>query len=233
MTGGTTADVRSDGVAKDAEEATFTTKTISPVRAQARYLFGVETTVRVDGVENALRADARSVLADKLDSLAINGQAAVTDTSPAVEGILSAITAPTDPTSSAGADEFLDAFLDRIDGKYSVDASNVRLLINADAYKRARKQKTSTGDFLFGRLPATDRIRASANLPATSSTISQGLTYTGGRVGMYQPVWRGIQVVRDPYTRAANGQVALTVIMLVGQALVDANPYARVAFKLS
>ena len=86
LVSGAAADFRSDGVAKDADAATFSTKTVSPSRVTARYLFGVESTVRLAGMEAALRADLAATLADKLDAVALSGQAAAANTSPAVEG---------------------------------------------------------------------------------------------------------------------------------------------------
>ena len=67
LNGGVSAGVRSDGVSKDAEIATFTSKAVEPVRLTARYLWGIETTARIRGFEEALRADIRAVLGDKLD----------------------------------------------------------------------------------------------------------------------------------------------------------------------
>ena len=234
LTGGVTADVRSDGVAKDAEAATFTSKSVAPVRATARYLFGVETTARIRGFEEALRADIRAVLGDKLDALALNGQAAVTDTSPAVEGIISTLTDPTDPTDVAAWDDYYGLYASRVDGMRSMDGSNVRLLVNADTFKHAvGLQVTTSGELLRRELPA-GRFRASANMPATASTIATLLSYTASaRVGFVQPVWRGISLIRDVYSKASEGQVALTAIMLTGAAMVDAGQYGRHEVKIA
>ena len=231
LTAGATADARVDGARKDSEAATFTTKTISPFRVSSRYLFGVETTVRVSGVEDALRADLRAVIGNRLDAYGLLGKAAVANTSPAVEGLLSALADPTDPTAIATADTFADAFLDRVDGKYSSDGNNVRLLVNPEAYRFGRKLRTAGGALLEELPPA--RFRASANMPDTASTIAKGITYAAGRVGYVQPVWRALSLVRDPYTNAAEGQVAITAIVLIGGAVVDSAPYSQVEFKLA
>ena len=71
---GASADVRSDGVALDAVAATLTTETIAPVRATTGFLFSVEDTARIRGLEESLTADMRAALAAKMDHLAINGQ---------------------------------------------------------------------------------------------------------------------------------------------------------------
>ena len=49
---------------------------------------------RIQGFEEALRADVEGVLQDKFDSLGLNGAAAVVNTSPAFEGFFTGITKP-------------------------------------------------------------------------------------------------------------------------------------------
>ncbi len=234
LTGGTSADVRSAGVAKDAERATFTTESVAPVRATARYLFGVETTAKIRGFEEALRADIRAVLGDKLDSLALNGQEAVANTSPAIEGIINELDDPTDPTDVAAWDDYYGLYASRVDGMRSMDGSNVRLLVNADTFKHAvGLQVATSGELLRRELPA-GRFRASANMPDTASDIATLLSYTASaRTGYVQPVWRGITLIRDMYSEASKGQVALTAVMLTGAVMVDAGQYGRHEVKIA
>ena len=234
LTTGATADFRSDGAAKDADAATFTTKTVSPSRIASRYLFGIESTVRLRGMEEALRADLTATLADKLDAVALSGQAAAANVSPAVAGLVSQLTAPDDPDAVASWSDYLTTYSGRVDGKYSSDGSNVRLMVNADTFKHlAGLQVATSGDLLIDSMPS-GRFRASANMPDTASTIAQAITYAAGpRRGFVQPVWRALTIIRDPYTKAESGQVALTAVVLTGSALVDANPYALHAFKLA
>lgn len=226
LTAGASADYRSDGVAKDAEAATFGTKTVSPSRVTARYLFGIESTARLRGMEEALRADLNATLADKLDAVALTGQAVVNNVSPAVEGLIAQLTDPTDPTGVAKAADYLGLYPDRVDGKYSSDGSNVRVLVNPATFKQAYPlQMETSGELLSEKLPA-GRFRASANMPDAASDIAKVLTYTAvSRRGFVQPVWRALTIIRDPYTKAAEGQVSLTAIVLTGAAMVDSGPY--------
>ena len=234
LTGGASADVRSDGVAKDAEAASFTDKSVAPVRATAKYLFGVETTARIRGFEEALRADIRAVLGDKLDSLALNGQAAVNNVSPAIEGIISQLADPTNPSDEAEWDDYYGLYAARVDGKTSMDGSNVRLLVNPATYKHAVALQVKTSGELLRRVLPDGRFRASANMPDAASGIATVLSYTASaRTGFVQPVWRGISLIRDVYSNAAEGQVALTAIMLTGAAMVDSSRYGRHELKIT
>ena len=234
LTAGTTADFRDDGVAMDAAAATFTTKSINPSRVTARYLFDNIIDVRLRGASDALATDLRAVLADKLDSVGLNGQAAVNNTSPALTGIVGALTNPTDPTDTATWTDYLDAYDNAVDGKYAMDDSAVRLLVNTDTWKQARGLQIATsGELLRDRLPQ-GRFRVSANMPATASMIATALAYTAGPGrGFTQAVWRGIRLIRDPYTKSSEDQTAITATMYVGQDMVDAARYRRLEFKVA
>ena len=234
LASGASADVRSDGVAMDAAAATFTSKAVEPVRLSARYLWGIETTARIRGFEEALRADIRAVMGDKLDFLALNGQAAVANTSPLVEGIIAQLGDPDNPAAIAAWADYLSLYPSRVDGKTSMDGANVRLLVNAETYKHAHGLQIATSGELLGRELPAGRFRASANMPATAATIATLLSYTASaRVGFVQPVWRGITLIRDVYSKASEGQVALTAIMLTGGAMVDSSLYGRHEVKIA
>ena len=232
LTGGTTADARSPGVAKDAEAATLGVTDVTPFRVSSRYLFAIEDVQRVQGWEEALAADLRQVVEDKLDFLGINGQEEVANVSPEVVGILNSLPDPTDPTDSATWKTFFDALDALIDGKYSMDGNNTRLLVNAQTLRYAYgAQVAISGALLRGLLPQ-GRVRTSSNMPATVNTIATAIAYASPHRGLIQPVWRGLNAIRDPYTHASEGQVAITLNTMVGSAMVDSNPYRRVEFKV-
>lgn len=241
LTAGGDADFRDDGVALDATAATFTTKSINPSRVTARYLFDNIVDVRLRGASDAMAADLRMQLSDKLDKVGLNGQAAVSNTSPALMGIINALSNPTDAGSVATWTDYLDAYDDAVDGKYAMDDSMVRLLVNADTWKHARGLpvgSNANGGLLRDRLPA-GRFRVSANLPATASDIATALAYTGGMPGLVmghgftQAVWRGVRLIRDMYTKSSEDQTAVTATLYVGQDMVNSDRYRRLEFKVA
>ena len=246
LTAGGVADARDDGVALDATAATFTTKSINPSRVQARYLFDNIVDVRLRGASDALATDLRMQISDKLDKVGLNGQAAVSNTSPALTGIINALTDPTNPTAESAWKDYLDAFDAGVDGLYAMDDTMVRLLVNADTWKHARGLtigSEANGGLLRDRLPA-GRFRVSANMPATptsggNSTIATALAYSAGMPdlvagrGFTQAVWRGVRLIRDIYTKSSEDQTALTATVYVGQDMVNAGRFRRLEFKTS
>ena len=236
LSSGTTADVRSEGVDLDGGAAVITNEQITPVRLTASYTYGVESLSNVMGFEEALRMDLQSVLMEKRDALVINGQAAVANVSPAVEGIISKLTDPTDPTDVFAWDDVLGAYDAHVDGKHATDDSSVRMLVNADTYRNARVLVvgTNTGRVLRDLLPGA-RFRVGAAMPATDSTIATYLTYAAASPvrGMIVPQWAGVQLVNDIYTLAKSGQRVLTAILIVGFQVADTAAYTRGEFKIS
>ena len=237
LTTGGSADFRLDGVALDAAAAAFTTKAINPSRVQARIFYDNIIDVRMRGASDSLAADLRMQMTDKLDAVGLNGQAAVTNVSPALVGVISALTNPTNPTAVSTWGDFLDAYDDAVDGKYAMDAEMVRMLVNANTWKFARGLQIDTsGALLRDRLPA-GRFRVSANMPATPSTggdenVATALAYAAGPGrGFTQAIWRGVRLVRDIYTNSSEDQTSVTMTMYTGQDMVDAARYRRLEFQ--
>ena len=235
VTAGTTADVREPGVELDGTAFVITDVSASPARLTASYTLDEITAYRVQGYRGALRADLNRVMRDQMDSLVVNGQAAVTNVSPAVAGIINSLTAGDDPTDIAAAMDYLNTYTGAVDGKHASDDSAVRLLVNVATYQHAHGLQFGTsGDLLRDRLPAA-RFRASANMPDTASDIATAILYgasSPGR-GLISPVWAGVQLIDDPYTGAKTGQRTITAVSYVGFVMADAAPYALAKFKLA
>ena len=236
ITAGTSADVRNPGVELDGAAATLSTESINPVRLTASYSFGMETLSKVSGYEEALREDMRGTFENKRDYLVINGQAAVQDTSPAVAGIISALTEPTDPTAVAIWSDYLGSYDSMVDGKYAMSAEQVRLLVNAACHKQAMALPVGTNGnagLLRDRLPA-ERFRVSANMPDVADKFATAISYAAGTpaLGMFMPTWAGVEMIVDPYTKAKAGQKIMTAVMVVGFEMVDSAAYSRLAFQV-
>ena len=177
-------------------------------------------------------------MADKLDALVLNGQAAVANTSPASKGIIG-LTNPTDPTAVAGWKDYLEAFDNSVDGKYAISDSEVKLLVNVATWKHAQNLEVGTSGnsgILRDRLDMA-RFRASANMPASASNIATAIAYASGASnlarGYLAPVWNGLSLIAD-FTREPNEDPTnLTAIQLVGFSMVDSSAHRRLEFKLA
>ena len=61
--------------------------------------------------------------------------------------------------------------------------------------------------------------------PLTAKKNSRAIRYASGASslarGIINPIWRGIQMIVDPYTAAKKGQRIITGIMMTGWDMVD------------
>ena len=187
----------------------------------------------LQGASDALVSDLRSQISQKLDLVGLNGQDAVANISPALIGIIGALPNPTDPTAVSTWQDVLSAYDDAIDGIAATDDSNVRMLVNLDTWKYIRTLQIDTsGSLLRDRLPA-GRFRASANMPAGAEQHSHGaLTYAAGEGrGFVQPVWRGVALLRDPFTESSEDRVSVTARVYIAQDLITTTRYKRVEYQ--
>ena len=234
------ADYRSPNVRMDADDIGLSFVSVDGVRLTARVTATVESFTQQPGLEPAITTLIRRAAVDKLDRTAVRGQAAVTNVSPKIPGILSGggLTDPANPTEVATWDELLDVFsASRIDGRYSVDGSNVRLLANVDVYKYFAKsdmQIPTSGEILRNVWPS-DRFRSSNHVPVASGNIGRAISFTSGHRAVVQPVWRAarLRVISDDVSGAASGLRSWTLYMVSNNVLVDTSPLAIHKFKIA
>ena len=234
LSAGPTADYRLEGKGKDAQAISLVSKSVDPVRVTTRVKFGSETTFRVKGYEAAVNQALRNAMGEKLDAVAVTGQAASNNVSPKIDGLINSLTSPANPSDPATWADILGIYPGRVDGKYSQDGSNVRLLVAPDVFKFAHGLQIETsGNLLKDALP-DGRFKASSFMPdKTNGNIATTISYAGGHTGYYQPVWRNARIIRDDITGAASGTIAATLIMFSGAVLVDAKPYSLIKLKLA
>ena len=215
-------------VAKSAEAAetagAFTVTMAQPRRISGAFKFTVEDAARLSGMENALRQNIGSVLSDALDAQAINGSGTGDGT---LNGLLNILTDPTAPAANAETfARYISAAAGHVDGLFSVDLGGVRQLVGVQTYGhmagafRANEDATTAEAWLMAR---TGGVRTSRRIAAPASNIQQAIIRRANPMGdrvAVMPVWNGLQLIRDPYTGARKGEIGLTALLLVGDAIV-------------
>ena len=236
LTAGTSAATKNPGVAQDAAAATFTANQLGPTRLTARYLFRVEDLRRLAGMEAALRADLRDVMgeADGFKTI-LNGQASAPD----INGFIDAgtIAAPTTPTAVITIASAIETVASAVDGKYANGLPDVRLLVGPKTYATlaALLSDNSEPVALSVLRRESGGLRVSGHVPAPASNVQQAVVSrtAGGGPNAVAPIWQGLELIRDPYSGAAKGEVSVTAIMLWNFQVIRTDAYARAAFKLA
>ena len=235
ITAGQTPDLKTAGTAHDATAATISASVLEPKRLTARYVIRVEDIAKLAGYEEALRMDLNGAMGERLDHFVLNGDDA---TDPQWSGFFDALTDPTAPSDVATYADFLKAYGGGVDGRYATSLAQVRLLVGDETYGHAAAV-TNTGSGATAvqyAMGATGGLQASALVPDAASNIQQAILAKTGPGWMDNSVcntWPGVEMIRDPYSGASKGEVALTAISLVDFALIRKAGFAQLAFKLA
>ena len=164
--------------AKGAEQAhsaaAFTASVLSPARIQASLFFAREDAARLSGLNESLRSNLSDALGDKLDQQVLTG----------TDGLL---TGTNLANNAASAADTFATYRSRfafglVDGKYSMTAGDLRLLVGSATYAHMAsvyRGNNSDLDALASLLPATGGVRVSANMTAVSSETSRTLSFAG------------------------------------------------------
>ena len=226
------------GATHHAEEATVAITSLEPRRLTARYVLSVEDLARIGMLEEALRRDLAGAIGEAMDSRVVNGDGAA----PNPTGILAGLAEPAVPAALATYADYIGSGVQAVDGRYSRNLAEVRVLAGTDVYAHAGAliaagSDVSAADYLLRR---SGGFRASTHMPlapdaGTRANIGELLMWrTMGPGSAVADVWSGFEmIIRDEYTGAADGKVAITAVVLWNFALLRAAAYHRASARLS
>ena len=235
---GVAPEMKSKGAVKDAEAATVNIEALEPRRLTARYLMRVEDLARIDGLEEALRMDLASALGEKMDQQVISGDG----NAPKVSGLLTTIAAPDVPGAVVNFGTMAGIAGQAVDGKGAASVMETRILAALDVYRKAAELVGADGatfadDSLMRR---TGGLRATPHIPnapdggardKTGELLIARMMAPGSAVA---PIWSGFEMtLRDDLTGAAEGEIALTALMLWNFKLLRMDGFARASVKLA
>ena len=240
LTGGVSPAQTAEGSAKDAEQGTFSTQSLTPKRLAARYSFTREQLAQVADLERALRGDLRSALSEQMAAQVITGNG----TAPNVTGLTSRLTVAAVPDAVADFADFLALGSEVIDGKHAAMESEASVLMPPAALKLAGSlynagDGSSASQGMAARFASA---RASALMPpvptsGARSKVAEILIHGGtdsSRGDSIAAIWGSVELIRDPYTAASSGGVSLTALTLWDcYAAFRSAAYSRAALKLS
>ena len=238
---------KAKGADADDTAGVLTATTANARRVSARMTVTLEdvATIGQANFEAALRQNVSMALSAELDDQAINGSG----TSPAISGLINQLTDPTNPTTLMTFDAWVESFADQIDGLWASMMSDVRMVVNVDAFKLAAKTFRGAATAGAPNQTAADYLRAAtggfwtnSRMPATpasgtDSNIARGIVLRAGREGLRTaclPTW-GTVSVDDVFTSSRSGQRHFSVHALVGDKvlLVQPNAYNLTEYKVA
>ena len=205
--------------------ATLTANVLEPIRLPASYRMQYESINKLAAMEDALRVDLAGAIEEARDAGIIAGDG----TAPNVNGFLSELTDPSNPSAVAVFADYASARAGLVDGKHAMSEDDVRLVVGKQTYRHA------AGIYQSGSgVSALDRLKArvSAHVTAPASDIQRAIaSMSQGRA--VAPMWPSIGLIRDPYTGASKGEVILTATALWNFKILDESGYALLEFRLA
>lgn len=224
------------GGVEDADAITWTVATMTPTRATTRVLFGIEDIAEYGGLEEALRTELRGALVNQIEAQVMGGNG----TAPNVAGFLGGgLTAPSGtPTDNFDWNDVILDAAEAVDGIYAKTMADVTAIIGVEhhstMYSKTQGHRIIGFDFLTSGEGLPFRHIVNPHVPAKASNIQHGLYVKGSMPGAALTTWNGgLNAVRDPYTAAAKGQVALTISSLYDFAITRSAMYLRKKYDLA
>ena len=215
-----------EGTAATETTAAIAADALSPSRVTDFVRYSTEDAARFANLGNAVQRHVRDAWTAAVDGLVLTN---------ATRGLPS-ITEPNDPGGQTDFDDYVSAAVGRVDGRYADRRSDVRMLVGDDTYAHMATQFHTTSpvsalDAVEGRLGGL-RVGNGIAAPASNDQQAYSVGMRGGPHGVI-PVWDGLQVISDPYTDAAKGEVIITVAGMANIRMLRSGAYKRHRFQLA
>ena len=240
-TAGATAAQR--GKSEAAADAAWTigVTELKPKRDAVRLLFNIEDSARIPGLESALTRDLRMALTEGIDRAIFLGDNGAT---PNVGDIVGLSTAAglveksiTQANKVKGAN-VLQAFAELIDGKAAMMPSDLKAVLAVGANTLWSHTLANTGASVDTTIAEFLRRFGLQWMTRGEIVTTTGSNDFGAFVGLGRglegagvaAIWEAGELIRDPYSGAAKGEVALTLCYLWDFGLPRAANFARVTF---
>ena len=222
LTSDPAAGTPAENAAQTETTGAFKADVLTPGRIQASFFWSREDQNRMAGMSDALRAALQGGIADKLDSEIMVG----------TNGLLTGtVLSNHNVNSVTGFSDYVSAFAySRVDGRYAASGADLRLVMGSATYAHAGGQyrHANADDVALDRLTEiTGGVRVSAHVPAVSASKQNVLIRLGMRRDMVAPVWGGVTLIPDEITKAANGQLQLTAVLLYAAKLLRSGGFFK------
>ena len=191
-------------------DATFVANNLSPERLQASFSYRRTDAARFAGLDAALRLALNSGLQERLDQQAIEG----------TDGLLTGTNLPNNNVNAVTTFPlYLSGLLyGRVDGRYARTPGDVRMIVGSGTFTHAAstyKGNNSDESGVERLQEKSGGLMVSAHVPDVASSKQNTLIRLGMERGAaVQPLWEGISLVVDEFTRSAYGEIIVHAILL-------------------
>ena len=204
-----------DTDAADTTAAMWNSQILKPKRLIARYEFTSEAIATIPGLDAALSSDLQMSMSSQMDKEVLTGSG----TGANVRGLDTAITPPADPSAKITFANAVQFGMDVIDGLHASSEADISIVLGPATYRTvASLLQSGTTENAFDVLRRRGMtIVTSAHVAPPASDIQSGYIHGGrelGRGDSVAAIWPALEIIRDPYTKAASSKTVITSVML-------------------
>ena len=194
---------------QDETTGAFSASVLTPSRIQAAFFYSREDRARFAGMDSALRENLSAGLADGLDDAILSG----------TDGLFTGTNLPNNAqTTNDTFDSYLSNLVwNQVDGRYAAMTSDLAMVVGAATYKDLGQtyRNTSVDRSALDRImELVSGVRVSAHVPGPSTNRQNVVIRRGMSTSAIAPIWEGVTIIPDEVTKAANGQIVITAVML-------------------
>ena len=231
------------GRSEPAADATWTVAVseLKPSRNSTRAIFNEEDSLRLPGLEPALRRDLGMALAEGIDRTIFLGDGDANENTADIVGLTTAtgvseITLT--QTDKTKGEEVVQRFVSLVDGVHATMESELSICMSAgaNALFRANWGNNQADDSrtiaqVMSEAGLTWSVRGGIDTDTAASDWGAFIGRMRGIRGAgIVPVWNSAKLIRDEYSGAAKGEVALTLATYWNFGLPRASNFARLKF---
>ena len=213
---------------------------LKPSRNAVRLVFSIEDAARIPGLESALTRDLRAALVEGVDRAIFLGDDGANENGADITGLRTAAGLTEQTIKQADkvkGPETLTAFTGLVDGKHAMGLGDLRAVASVGAWRLWESTiiNSAADNMTLAAFLRTAGLSWSARGEIETATTSGKF---GAFVGLGRgiegagvaAVWEAGELIRDPYSGAAKGEVALTLSYLWNFGLPRASNFARLKF---
>ena len=212
-TNATVGGPHTDSTSVSETTGSFATVTIEPARFQASFFYRRTDQAKFAGMSEALRENLSMALMDNLDRYILTQ----------LHGN-SGIDKLANPTATQSYTDLLNIFMyNRVEGEWVGSPADIAAVGNSDAYSLLASTyftNSSLGSAIESINRQSMGFRVSAHIPDVASSRATSILRLGMRRDAVAPIWEGLSLIVDPYTRTKTGEIVITAVMLANFALL-------------
>ena len=227
---------------EDTTDAAWTvgSTSLKPKRNSVRAVFSMEDDYRLPGLESALRRDLGAAVMDAVDRAVFLGDSGPSTASYDITGLSTAAGVVAETISQANKVLFpgtMDAFNEFVDGIHASGNEDLMVVAAVGAHRLwcrtiylAAADGTTMKEAL-ARQGITWKVRGNIETNTADGDFGAFIGRSRGIEGAgVAAVWSEGQLIRDPYSNADTGEVALTLSYFWDLGFPRASNFGRVAF---